>query len=273
MTQSPTRLSRTLLGHYHEMMAAFHRSAAHKLPGGKGVIREDAVASFIATWLSKRYRPHTNVFASAVGGEQLEPELDLVILDEFEGVAWPIDAGSINAVVTWEHIRLVIEVKSTLTRDTLTLACEAMEKIEAFAAKTNCDVPTRLLFAFQIEPTLRDDLLYEFAASGSNSYPFDAFVILPCGVFCSSDLDSLRQGFASGLAPEKAVNDGPSQDKATWEYCEETRFAHGFRSMGDGSPEETLMALACIVTDSATDGKFTQALLSALKRVEYYPIS
>lgn len=272
MTQLPKRLSKTLLGHYHEMMAAFHRSAAHKLPGGKGVIREDAVASFIATWLSKRYRPHTNVFASALGGDQLEPELDIVVLDEFEGMAWPIDAGSVNAVVTWEHIRLVMEVKSTLTQDTLMRACEAMNEVAVFAERNGDAVPTRVLFAFQIDPDLQNDLLYDFKESGSGKYPFDAFVILPCGVFCSSELDLLRLGFESGLAPEKAANNGPSQDKATWEFCEETRYGHGFRPMGDGSHEETLMALACIVTNSATNGKSTQALLSALKRVEYYPI-
>ncbi|MDX8327168.1 DUF6602 domain-containing protein (plasmid) [Agrobacterium rosae] len=273
MTQLPPRLSRTLLGHYHEMMAAYHRSAAHKLPGGKGVIREDAVANFIGTWLSKRNRPHTNVFASAIGGEQLGPELDLVVLDEFDGVAWPIDAGAVNAVVTWEQIRVVVEVKSTLTEHTLNKACEAMNEVAAFAERNGDPVPTRLLFAYQIDPDLKDDLLYQFEEQGSDSYPFDAFVILQCGVFCSSELNDLRWGFASGLAPEKVANDGPYQDKAALEFGEQTRFARGFRSMGDGSHEETLMALACIVTNAVTDGKSTQALLSALKRVEYFPIS
>lgn len=272
METSASRLSKTMLGHYHELMAAYYRSAAHKLPGGKGMLREDAVARFVATFLPKRYRPHTNVFASVASGLQHDLELDLVVLDEFEGAAWPVDADSINAVVTWEQVRLVMEVKSTLGKEELEKACTAMNALAAFAEKTDTELPTRILFAFDIADEVRDKLLEGFEEFGSHTYPFDAFVILTLGTFCSDRFDLLRAGFDSGLGLGMADSDGPTQDRLTLEFCVATRFLRGFRPMGDCTPPDLLMALAAIASSAATNDKTTQALLSALKKAEHYPI-
>jgi hypothetical protein len=72
-----TRLHRTLTGHYYELLAVFARTVAHKLPGEKGKLREDAVARFIATWVPKRFDVLTNVFAVTRTGVEAPAELDL----------------------------------------------------------------------------------------------------------------------------------------------------------------------------------------------------
>lgn len=58
-----TRLYRTLSGHHHELLAVLVRTGAHKLPGEKGRLREDAVARFIAAWVPKRFDVLPTVFA------------------------------------------------------------------------------------------------------------------------------------------------------------------------------------------------------------------
>lgn len=236
------------------------------------MLREDAVAKFIATFLPKRYRPHTNVFASSSTGIQHELELDLVLLDEFEGVAWPVDADAVNSVVTWEHVTLVAEIKSKLRLQDLNKACDSMAKLESYAAAVKTEIPTRLLFAFDIDEDTRLKLLEDFAYKGSSAYPFDAIIILPLGAFVSEKFDLLRVGFENGLGPELASSDGPSQDKLTAEFAITTSLANGFMPVGDCSIVDTLISFATIATAAATSDKATQSLLSALKMVDHFPI-
>lgn len=270
---STKRLFKTFRGHYHELMAVFERSAAHKLPSAKGILREDAVARFISAWIPKRFTTQTNVFATTMSGNELSVELDLVIHASHEGVVWNLDAQAGNSVATWEHIRLIAQVKSTLGENEFTDACDAMRKVVLFAEQADMQMPTCVLFAYKVDPAFYSRLVEKFVYESSGYFPFDAFILLNDGAYFSDCLRELRIGIERGLGPDLVSNDGPSQDSLTLEECIETRIPNGYRGVDDGSFESTLLAFASLATFCSAGGKATQALLSACMNNKYLPIN
>jgi hypothetical protein len=270
--KSEKRLFRTFRGHFHELMAVFERSAAHKLPGAKGVLREDAVARFISAWIPRRFSTPTNVFATTMAGSELAVELDMVVHDSHDGLVWGLDAQGGNSVATWEHIRLIVQVKSTLDEKEFNAACDAMRDVTSFAEGTGRSPPVCALFAYKVASDFQPFLIEKFVYQSSGSFPFDAFVLLDTGAYFSDSLRTLRIGIERGLGPELVLNDGPSRDKLILEDCMETRIPNGYRAVGDGSAESTLLAFASLATYASAGDEAIQALLSACMHRQYTPI-
>lgn len=272
-TKPDKRLYRAIQGHYHQLMADFKRSASHKLPSAKGRLREAAVATFLSAWIPKRYTPLTNAFATTLDGNELPIELDLVVHDGYEGVAWPLDSQGVNNVVTWEQVRMVVEVKSTLDREQFKKGISVAKKIREFCEEIpSSSRPLVVLFAFQVDAEFVADLHYDLTHSYQSAYLFDAVILLDEGAYFSDSFRELRLGIERGLAPNLVVNDGPSRDQMILEDCEVRPDSMGYKAVGDCGPEITLLAFAAIATAASSGDEAVQALLSACKHVEYSPI-
>jgi hypothetical protein len=267
------RLYRTIQGHYHQLMADFIRSASHKLPSAKGRLREAAVANFLSSWIPKRYTPLTNAFATTLDGNELPAELDLVVHDGYEGVAWPLDDQGANCVVTWEQVCMVVEVKSTLDREQFENGISVAKKVKKFADENpSSSRPLVVLFAFQVDADFVAHIHYDLTHSYQSAYLFDAVILLDEGAYFSDSFRELRLGIERGLAPNLVANDGPSQDRIILEDCEIRPDSMGYKAVGDCGPEITLLAFAAIATAASSGDDAVQALLSACKHVEYNPI-
>lgn len=150
-----------------------------------------------------------------------------------------------------------------------------MNELTAFAKGHSCELPARVLFAYQVDDKFSDTLLEKFVYGTSDPYPFEAVVVLSAGAYFSEAAEfpsSLRIGLERGLGPGLVANDGPSQDSLTLEFCMETRMSDGFRLVGDGSPESALLAFATLATYASAGSKATQALLSASMTPDWNPI-
>ncbi|WP_158528428.1 DUF6602 domain-containing protein [Sinorhizobium meliloti] len=266
---TPKRLFRTFEGHHYQLLADFHRSATHKLPGSKGMLREDAVAKFLSTWIPKRYQVLSNVFVSKFG-QKFDRELDVVILDTFEGISWPLDVAGVNSVVTWDHVQLVGEVKSNLTQKGLDDAIKLMETLPHHGDEERW--PFRVLFAFKVDRKLFDTLEESFATEGSEKYPFDAFVFLDRGVYVSEKYEIFRKGFAKGLSPEMADKDVEIYYQQFSDDLTANHIRRGFGRMHGGKPAESLFAFAALAAFASSGDQTTQALLTACRDADYNPI-
>ncbi|SFW24429.1 DUF6602 domain-containing protein [Luteibacter sp. UNCMF366Tsu5.1] len=260
------RLHQALTGHYYDLLSTYYSSAAHKLPSGKGILREDAVARFVSTWVSKRFNVLTNVFAVAADGEEAPSEIDLVVHDAERGSSWPLDAHHTNSIVTCEHISMTVEVKSHLTEKDLNDACASMNSFLEFLGCHHIDRPLRVLFAYEVAPDLLMAMQEKFAEQSSSFYPFDAFVFLKEGAYFadSQDMRALRLGIPKGLGPDEVENDGPSVDRMTMEDCVQSKYLNGFRWVPDGTPENNLLCLAALATFATAGASSTSALLAAV---------
>jgi hypothetical protein len=269
---SPKRLQKSLTGHYHELKAVFHRTAAHKLPSAMGALREHAVSRFVSTWIPKLYSVPTNVFATNRNGVEFAQELDLVIHDGSTGSLWPLDADGRNSIATWEEIRLVMQIKSTLAEKNFKEACETMAAIPEFANASDTPCPIKVLFAYSVQEEFLPFLLEKFTYSSSGTFPFDAFILLDHGAYFADPLRNLRIGIERGLSPKMVENDGPSQDRLIWEFVEDTRIPKGYQGVGDCSPESALLSLAALSTYATAGDAATRALLAASTHSEHVPI-
>lgn len=273
MTKSrKKRLLTSMTGHYQQLLSVFSMTGSHKLPGAKGMLREKAVAGFIKIWIPGHFSVPTNVFATTRKGEELPTELDLVIHDGSSGSVWPLDSDHANSVATWEEIRLVAQIKSTLGKKQFKDACNAMAKLDVFSEKTNTQMPMRILFAYRVKVDFIEELLEKFVYSSMNAFPFDAFILLDDGAYISDAFRELRIGIRKGLSERQVMNDGPSQDTMILEDVIESRIPNGYRQASDGTPESTLLALAVLATTASAGDEATQALLAACKHPEYNPI-
>ena len=268
------RLQATLSGHKHELLAAFARSAAHKLPASKGKLRENAVSRFLATWIPRRFSPVSNVFATDPVLGEFESELDLVLHDSHEGACWPLDNDQENAIVTWKDVKVVVEVKSTLDEKTWTNACDLMKRLTTWAGTDNTSphpLPLRVLFCFRTDDVFASIFYERCAYSSISSIPFDAIVLLDQGATFGPRLEDLEVGLRSGLVPSQVANDGPSQERLLMRRVIQTHVPDHFRSCGV-TPEEGLMALAALASLACSGEDITKSLLSALRDIRYNPI-
>ena len=266
------RLLKTLTGHYHELCSVFARTAAHKLPSAKGMLREKAVERFIAEWLPNRFTAQSNVFATTRTGREFSSELDIVIHDSNSGAIWNLDAYGENSVATWEEIKLIVQVKSILRESDFDNACESMSGISTFSEEEGIDIPIRILFAYKVHENFAGSLLEKFTYSSSDSYPFDAFILLDLGAYFSGSLRELRVGIEHGISPNLVANDGPSQSKLIVEDCIESRIPNGYQLVSSGENEITLLSFAALTTLATSGDDTVQALLAACMQPEYYPI-
>src|ERR1700761_682826 len=206
------RLLKSMTGHYQQLLSVYSMTSSHKLPGAKGMLREQAVANFIKIWIPRRFTVPNNVFAITRSGDEFPSELDLVIHDGDSGSVWPLDLQGSNSVATWEETRLIVQVKSTLGEKQFQEACKSMKGIEAFATKSGTQTPLRVLFAYRVSEDFQDLLLEKFVYSSHDAFPFDAFILLDQGAYLSDSLRELRIGIRKGLSERQVMNDGPSQD-------------------------------------------------------------
>lgn len=266
------RLLATLTGHHHQLLAAFKKSSAHKLPSAKGALREKAVADFVQTWTQKRFCIKTNVFAITRSGNEFPSELDLVVHDSNSGAIWNLDDEGANCVATWEEIKLIAQIKSRLGEKEFNDACKTVSKIDCFAESVKTERPLRLLFSYQTTDSLWSYLEERFNYTDSRKIPFDAFVLLDKGAYFSYPLRELRVGIEHGLSPAKALNDKRAQSAMIQEDCLETAQTGGYAMVGDGSPENTLLAFAALIVFATSGDELTGAFLSACQHSEYSPI-
>ena len=267
------RLFESLSGHYYELRSVFERTKCHKFPGTKGKLREDAVARFISQWHSGRFKSITNVFATTNSGKEFPLELDIVVHDENSGAVWPLDSDGCNSVVTWEEVRMIVEVKSTLNEETLAKASSSMHKLTKFAEKESGDIPLRVLFAYKADDDFYPFLMEKFISSSSGGLSFDAIIVLDCGTCFSDEIRELRIGIGKGLSPELVRNDGPSQDKLTMEDCIKFRIPEGYKLVSNSSNEMILLSLAVLTTYATSGNETVQSLLAACINPDYSPIN
>lgn len=266
------RLRKTLTGHYHELLAVYTRTAAHKLPGAKGSIREDAVADFIRAWVQKRFSVPTNAFVTNRLGQEYPGELDLVIHDGNSGGLWNLDAQGGNCVVTWEEVRLIAQIKSTLDESTFSKACDSLLPLADYAKNSQTEKPLTVLFAYQVSDDFFHSLIEKFTYSTSDAFPFDAFILLNSGAYFSDSLRDLRIGIEKGLSPSQVNNDGPSQNILLLEDFVSYEIPNGYRGVSDCSPESGLLALAALATLATAGNDVTGALLAACTHSEHFPL-
>nr|WP_063570571.1 DUF6602 domain-containing protein [Luteibacter rhizovicinus] len=266
------RLLKAMTGHHQQLQSVFSMTSSHKLPGAKGMLREQAVANFMKLWIPKRFSVPNNVFATTRKGDEFPSELDLVIHDGDTGSVWPLDMQSSNSVATWEEIRLVVQVKSTLGEKQFAEACGAVRSIEEFAKNAGTETPLRVLFAYRTAAQFVDLLLEKFTYSSADAFPFDAFILLDHGAYLSDSLKELRIGIGRGLSEEQVKNDGPSQDRIITEDVMQSGIPYGYRAVEGSSSETTLLALAAIATRASAGDEAMQALLAACVHPDYSPI-
>lgn len=266
------RLSGVFKGYYHELMAVFERTATHKLPGAKGAMRENAVAEFIRNWVSSQYSVHTNAFLVSKEGRELANEIDLIVHDGSIGFVWDLDSQAGNCVATWEETRVIVEVKSVLSKESFESACESAREVSNKFVKHEIDLPKRVLFAYKVDEKFRDEVKELFVYSNCNEFPFDAFIFLDEGAYFSDNLREARVCIEKGLSKGQVRNDASSQDKFVMEDCIQTRMPNGYKCVGNLSPESTLLAFAALISMNTAGDRITQKFLVACMRPEYVPI-
>lgn len=269
-----SRLGRTLHGHHMELLAAFERSAAHKLPGSKGRLRENAVAKFLMGWMPKRYSALTNVFASDPEAGAFENEIDLVLHDSHEGPEWALDGEDENWVVSWEHVKVVFEVKSTLDASTWRAAEQSMNAIEGYARLRRGALPLRVLLAFRLDRDFEDDPGgFRSSIELAITHPFDLIVVLGHGAYYAPNVEEIALAFLNGITAEQASSDlrvanarlktfVASSHQKYWPYC----------ALATGT-ETTLMAFIFACSERCAGSGTTLALLHALGAAgQYIPL-
>jgi hypothetical protein len=192
--------------------------------------------------------------------------------DAGSGSAWSLDADHGNSIVTWQDVRLIVEVKSLLGVQELESARRTMERLEDFAKANSQEIPLRILFAYKVDPDVLEDLMEKFASYSSSIYPFDAFILLEEGAYFTDELRSLRLGIPKGLGPAEVENDGPSVDRMIMEDCVPSKYPHGFRWVPDGTPENNLLSLAALASYATVGNETTGEFLAAIVPRDYNPI-
>ena len=255
------RLFKTFKGHFFELMSVFERTTAHKLPGSKGALREEAVSKFISNWIPRRYTVPTNVFATTKSGKEFPAEIDLVIHDSNSGGLWRLDSDGVNSIATREEIKLIMEIKSTLDKETFEKTCNSIkEKIDKF---DEVKIPPLVLMAYKTESEVREIIL-----NPDVRLPFNVFILLDKGAFFerSPEFKEIRLGIEKGLSPERIREDPSSIDKILLDYCVKYIGYPNYEQYIGSSPESSaLLSLAVIATQVTSGDDVTQSLLAACK--------
>lgn len=263
------RLAKTLMGHHYELLAAFARSAAHKLPGSMGRLRENALAKFLQVWIPRRLTCPSNVFATHEGVGNFELEIDLAVYDSTEGPMWPLDCEEENLFLAYRHTKAVIEVKSTLDADTMAQAVKSMRAFDDYMEQVeNSDFekdkpgltrPSKILFAYRVDADYFGCDFQELLVYGPD--PFDLIVILGTGAYFADRVRAMAIAFGRKLTKDEARGDVDAINREMgYEFCG----APSRYRRETFSPDDTLMALIYALTDRCAGSELTGALLSAL---------
>ena len=272
------RLIKTLDAYAKLLHARYAFSAAHKLPGSKGKLREDAVAEFLSAFVPASHTVATNVFATTIDGDEYSREIDLVVHDAALGGLWHLDTFGENAVCNLEGIKVIMEVKSVLRPEDLADAERKADELKAFCDERDIKTPPFVLFCYDVAPRKKSskpphwmgkDTIDEKALEAN--LPF-AMTVCP-GKFCyvSSDYDNFSEGFELGLSSHDAQNDGTVQDRITASRNADSRYAGQFIQLGTSSGEH-LLAMAVFVSDLSGNGAHTGALLASVTKPRRNPI-
>ena len=264
---------------YVQLLQARHAfSAAHKLPGSKGKLREDAVAEFLSAFVPVNQTVATNVFATTIDGDEYPREIDLVVHDAARGGLWHLDTFGENTVCNLEGITVVIEVKSKLGLKELADAELKASELKAFGDKHGISTPPFVLFCFDVAPEKKSAKQPHWLGKGTIDdmalearLPF-AMTICP-GQFCyvSNEYDEFAFGFERGLSSHDAQNDGSVQDRIISLRYADSRYAQRFIEVGTSAGEH-LLAIATFVSDLSGQKSHTGALLASATRPRRNPI-
>ena len=267
------RLFKALDGYAALMKADYLFSASHKLPGSKGKIREDAVVSFLEAFAPKNFNLASSVFAVSLKGEEYSRELDIVLHDPSIGGFWALDKLGLNSVCTFEGIRLILEVKSTIDQETLDDTEKKAAELRGFAIQEGLDPPGFVLFGFTVGEEKGDwlgvDTLVQRAEE--NCIDLDALICPDHFSYFSSDHDNFAMGFEEGISAGLAESDGPVQERQIIKRFSGSRYSEGFIEVG-GSPGHRLLSLAAFMSHCAGDDTPLIALLAAALKPNHNPI-
>ncbi|GEM_PF-5743923 len=269
----PKRLLQTLDGHAALLKAQYLFSASHKLPGSKGKLREDGVVAFLKEFVSRRFDLASNVFAVTFKGNEYRRELDIVVHDSDVGGFWKLDTFGENSVCTFEGLRLVIEVKSTLNALTLADAQKKSAELSKFAARKKLSPPRYVLFAFTVAEAAGDwngsDSVKEQALTGFGE--MDAVICPDHFAYISPYHENFAFGFERGISATQAENDGSVQDEVTSRSIFQADPSR-WTTVGS-SPGSRLLALAAFASYAAGDEARVRGLLAASMNPKHHPIS
>ena len=258
-----------------QLRAVFYRSGSHKLPGTMGELREDAVCKFINEWLPRRYRAVSNVLAVHQGNHELDRELDIAVLDDFDGFRLPLDAKGHVSLVAWTDIRVHCEVKSVLNNREYENACAAAAACQDFARETETPAPKSILFAFDADAKWRAEYLDAEVLSGCTNSPFDAIIILGSTPAFSPQMLRLAQQVELGLSRAMRDNDGHAAEREISLEVTYSARQQPFQLVGEATDEHGLLALMAFVSyelDSDDEKRFSDELILAATRPIYNPI-
>lgn len=272
------RLIKSLDAYAQLLRARYAFSAAHKLPGSKGKLREDAVAEFLSAFVPANQTVATNVFATTINGYEYPREIDLVVHDAARGGLWHLDTFGENVVCNLEGITAVMEVKSILGPKELEDAELKAGKLKAFCDEHDIKTPPFVLFCYDVAPEkespnppywMGKDTIDEKALEAR--LPF-AMTVCP-GQFCyvSDEHDEFAFGFEQGLSSYDAQNDGTAQDRIVSLRYADSRYARQFINVGTSAGQH-LLAIAAFVSDASGQNSYTGALLSSATRPRRNPI-
>ena len=262
------RLLRALEGYFSLMKADYEFSASHKLPGSIGRMRENSVVEFLRKFVSRDVQVASSVFAVTSKGAEYERELDVVLFDGSCGGFWELDRFGENSVCTFEGIKLVIEVKSTIERKELEDALKKAEVLKQFASDHNINPPPFVLFGYNLSAVGLD--LIEDKTLG-NTLGLDAVICPETLCYFHHSHDDFSFGFERGLSANNAKGDGSAIDSMMCSRPESSRYALQYKSIGDG-PGSRLLALAAFASHAAGDDSRVEGLLAAALNPQHNPI-
>ncbi|GLU27998.1 DUF6602 domain-containing protein [Brucella sp. NBRC 12950] len=267
------RLLKTLDGYADLMKAHYTFSGSHKLPGSKGMIRENAVVDFLKEFVSRNCEVASNVFAVTLGGKEYDRELDIVLFNYSYGGFWKLDTFGVNSICSFEGLRLVIEVKSTIDATTLADAQKKAKALQDFASQAELKAPPFVLFGYKVAEESRDwygiDSIKEKAAY--DQLHLDGVVCPDEFCYFSSAHDSFAMGFQQGISARLADYDGTVQTRIIAKRFADSRTAHEYTLLGD-TPGTRLLALAAFASHCSEDGTGIDGLLAAALDPSHNPI-
>lgn len=272
------RLIKSLDAYAQLLRARYAFSAAHKLPGSKGKLREDAVAEFLSAFVPANQTVATNVFATTINGDDYPREIDLVIHDAARGGLWHLDTFGENAVCNFEGITVIMEVKSILGPKELEDAERKAGELKAFGDEHGIQTPPFILFCYDVAQEKNSAKSTHWMGKTTIDekalearLPF-AMTICP-GQFCyvSADHDEFAFGFERGLSSHDARGDGAVQDHIISSRVADSRYARRFTEVGTSAGEH-LLAIAAFVSDVSGQSAHTGALLASATRPRRNPI-
>ena len=262
------RLLRALEGYFYLMKADYEFSSSHKLPGSIGRLRENSVVEFLRKFVSRDVQVASSVFAVTRKGAEYARELDVVLFDGSCGGFWELDRFGENSICTFEGVKLILEVKSTIGVKELDDALTKVEDLRRFADEHGIEPPPFVLFGYSLSDAgldLVDDKALE------NTLTFDAVICPEKRCYFNHLHDDFSFGFEKGISANFAKGDGSVVTSMICSRPESDRYALHYHLIGSG-PGSRLLALAAFASHAAGDDSRVEGLLAAALNPQHNPI-